>query len=809
MRHSLQNLCGKRGRGTCLLPPVRMRLQRLCLFLADLLVFKLPATVDSGGRIPHREEDGHVTENQNFPRNSSWLQRAAPFTAFVLLVDETTGAGVPSHQARSHCTYSSNNDRRATAGGGMRSLVRLSDIQSFTPTADGCKRRCMNLSDLIRHGRLREARQVFDSLPYRKVISWNSMISGYARHGEVALARRLFDEMPLRDVISWNCMLSGYVMSYDLGELMEARRLFDQMPARDVISWNTMISGYTRNGKMVEAMQLFGGMPERNVISWNTVLTGFLRVGDVKSALELFGMMPIQDSTSLNALVSGLIQNNLLGEATKILLRSIKEASEMEGAVDSFNTLIVGYGRVGRVKEARRVFDLIPLQDHAMPHQEWTTKRFQRNVISWNSMIMCYIKAGDLLHARRLFDEMPERDLVSWNTMIAGYVQALKMDEAVLLFQSVDKPDTRSWNTLMCGFAQMGDVGKARSLFDQLPHKGLVSWNTMIAGYEQNGDFEGAIRLFSEMLSAGERFDRHTMSSLLSACAGLASLRQGAQIHQLIMKTIVPDAPISNSLITMYSRCGSITEAENVFDSMEAQRNVISWNSMIAGYANHGFVVEALGLFKKMKNAKIQPTQVTFIAVLHACGHAGMLDEGKREFDSMIEEFKLFPNVEHYTALVDLLGRHGKLDEAMEVINGMVIPPDRSVWGALLGACRVHNEPGLADIAAEGLAAVEPSSCAPYVLRYNIHADEGRWEEALQLRELINKKGLFKQPGYSWIELQNKVHAFIAGDCSHPLSEEIYSLVEIFNRISRDSHLDGFAKQLRIFYSSIEGYLDS
>ncbi|KAK8934751.1 Pentatricopeptide repeat-containing protein [Platanthera zijinensis] len=696
------------------------------------------------------------------------------------------------------------------------------------------------------------------------------MISGYARHGEVALARKLFDEMPLRDVISWNCMLSGYVMSYDLGELMEARRLFDQMPARDVISWNTMISGYTRNGKMVEAMQLFGGMPERNVISWNTVLTGFLRVGDVKSALELFGMMPIQDSTSLNALVSGLIQNNLLGEATKILLRSIKEASEMEGAVDSFNTLIVGYGRVGRVKEARK-----------------------------------------------LFDEMPERDLVSWNTMIAGYVQALKMDEAVLLFQSVDKPDTRSWNTMICGFAQMGDVGKARSLFDQLPHKGLVSWNTMISGYEQNGDFEGAIRLFSEMLSAGERFDRHTMSSLLSACAGLASLRQGAQIHQLIMKTIVPDAPISNSLITMYSRCGSITEAENVFDSMEAQRNVISWNSMIAGYANHGdlgsvrkvfdempnrdtvswnvlissytsnsrtkdalllfdamqspefgsepdavtcmillqacanlgaldfgerihnyvdnhgygnllkiknslvtmyskcgsmdrayrvfsdmpernvvtwstmisglamngYGREAIDAFEEMRRDGVLPDEQTFTGILSACSHTGLVDEGIEFFDVMRFEYGISPNVCHYGCLVDLFGRAGFLDRAYRLIVGeMIVQPDAKIWRTLLGTCRIHKYVELGERVIEHLIELKSQQAGDYVLLLNIYASVGDWEKVADVRRVMKEQNIQTSSGCTTMEINGKIHEFVADDDSHPSKEEIYVMLDEVGR---------------------------
>ncbi|KAG0471554.1 hypothetical protein HPP92_016100 [Vanilla planifolia] len=697
-----------------------------------------------------------------------------------------------THDASPSITCHARTLRRAFPGRTTTALARggmILKTATYRIATGGCKRQNKHLADLIRRGQLREARRVFDALTHRNVVTWNSMISGYVRHGELALARHLFDKMPQRDLISWNCLLSGYTMSSDPSELMEAHRLFDQMPVKDAISWNTLIGGYARNGKMVQAMQLFGGMPERNVVSWNTVITGFLRIGDIESAVELYDIMPVRDAASVSALVSGFIQNNMLDEATKVLLRSTK-ASEMEGSIDAYNTLIAGYGKVGRVKEARMLFNMIPCHQNHIEQCPRMIKCFHRNVVSWNSMIMCYVKAGDLLSARELFDEMPERDLISWNTMIMGYAQSLAMDKAEALFQQLDEPDARSWNSMLCGFAQKGELEKARNLFDRFPYKEIVTWNTMIAGYVQNGNFEEAIRLFCSMLPSVERFDKHTVSSLLSACAGLASLRQGIQIHQLILKALIPDIPINNSLINMYSRCGSVIEAKVVFDSMEALRDVISWNSMIGGFAHHGFAIEALHLYKEMKESKIRPTEVTFIAVLHACGHAGLVENGKIEFDSMVNEFGLSPNVEHYATLVDLIGRHGQLDEAMKVIKGMLIPPDRAVWGALLGACHVHKKSGLAQIAAEALAVVEPSSSAPYVLRYNIHADEGRWEEALQVRESMDGKGVFKQPGYSWIELENKVHVFIAGDCSHPRSFEICSLLDSLNRLIRGSHLD-------------------
>ncbi|KAJ0988299.1 hypothetical protein J5N97_006655 [Dioscorea zingiberensis] len=666
----------------------------------------------------------------------------------------------------------------------MRRLTQLTLRRALTDGRHGgldhdfLRRLNKSLFELIRSGQLREARRVFDSLLQRNVVTWNSMIGGYVRHRELAKARKLFDQMPERDVVSWNSMLAGYALSRDPRELEEGRRLFEVMLEKDTVSWNTMISCLARNGRMEEATRLFERMPGKNVVSWNTMITGFLGVGDVGNAMDLFERMPVRDAASLSALVSGLIRNGKLIEAENVLLKS-ESIRDIKGAVDAYNTLIAGYGQCGKIEDARRLFNMIPKKNHG----------FKRNVISWNSMIMCYVKAGEVRSARMLFDEMPEKDIISWNTMITGYVQVLEMDEAVNLFLELPEPDAMSWNTIVCGFTQKGDVVQARWYFQRMPEKSLVSWNTMIAGYEQNADYDGAIELFAQMQAAGEKPDKHTLSSVLSACAGLATLHQGMQIHQLIIKTTVADIPINNALITMYARCGNLMEAKVVFDEMKLQKDVVSWNAIIGGYAQHGLARDALAIFAEMKRVNVKPTHITFISVLNACGHAGLVDEGRRHFNSMINEFGIMPSVEHYASLVDLIGRQGQLDDALDVINGMLVLPDRAVWGALLGACRVHNNVALARVAAEALANVEPESSAPYVLLYNMHADEGRWDDASEVREVMDRKKIVKQPGYSWIELQNRVHIFVAGDRSHPLSSEIYSLIDSCNRVIRDFEL--------------------
>ncbi|XP_057749426.1 pentatricopeptide repeat-containing protein At1g62260, mitochondrial [Arachis stenosperma] len=606
------------------------------------------------------------------------------------------------------------------------------------------------ISHLIRIGRLSEARALFDSMNQRNTVTWNSMMSGYVHRREIAKARQLFDEMPQRDIVSWNLIISGYFSCRGSRYIEEGRKLFDEMQERDCVSWNTVISGYAKNGRMKEALKLFDAMPEPNVVSSNALITGFLLNGDVDSAVESFRRIPVRDSASFNALISGLVRNGKLNVAAKILHECGEGDDGKDDLVAAYNTLIAGYGQKGMVEEARCLFDEIP--DYQGEDGNKSERRFRRNVVSWNSMMMCYVKTGDIVSARELFDRMTERDTCTWNTMISGYVQVSDMEEASKLFLEMPSPDALSWNSIISGYSQNGDLGLAKDFFLRMPNKNLISWNSVIAGYEKNEDYNGAIELFSQMQLEGERPDRHTLSSILSVCAGLVDLYLGKQIHQFITKIVLPDMPINNSLITMYSRCGAIADACIVFNEMKLYKDVITWNAMIGGYAFHGLGSEALELFKVMQRLKIHPTYITFISVLNACAHAGLVEEGRRQFSSMIKDYGIKPRIEHFASLVDILARQGQLQEALDVIKSMPFKPDKAVWGALLGGCRVHNKVEFAQVAAEALIRLEPESSAPYVLLYNMYANLGQWDDAERVRVLMEKNNVKKQTGYSWVD---------------------------------------------------------
>ncbi|CAH9122072.1 unnamed protein product [Cuscuta epithymum] len=601
---------------------------------------------------------------------------------------------------------------------------------------------------LIRSGRLEDARNMFDKLKQRDIITWNSMIMGYTQRLEVVTAQNLFDQMPERDVVTWNLMISCYMSSRRTEYIEYARYLFDQMPRRDVISWNTMISGYAKIGQIDEALRLFYCMPEKNVVSWNAAISGLLQNGDVKAGIELFKRMPERDAASFSVLVSGLVQNGKLDAAANVLYDFQTSGDTIIDLVYAYNTLIVGYGQKGMIKEARCLFDQIPC---------YTSKgrSFGRNIVSWNSMIMCYVKAGYIKSARKLFDRMVEKDTVSWNTMISAYVHTSNMKEASKLLTKMPNPDIFSWNLIVSGYAQGGNLGLAYKYFQRIPKKTCVSWNSIIAGCEKNADYEGAIRLFVQMQLERVKPDKHTLSSLLGVCAESIDLHLGMQIHQLVAKSVLPDVPLNNSLITMYAKCGAIVEARSIFDKMKFHKDVISWNAMIGGYAAHGLAREAFELFNTMKELNVKPTYITFIAVLSLCAHAGLVEEGRFQFKSMVYEFGIEPRLEHFASLVDIVARDGRIEEAMGIIKNMPIDPDKVVWGALLGACRVHNHLEYAKTAAEVLMELEPESSGPYLLLYNMYIEAGRLDEANEIRMRRDRNSVKKQSAYSIV---NSIH---------------------------------------------------
>lgn len=590
-------------------------------------------------------------------------------------------------------------------------------------------------------------------MPRRSSVSYNAMISGYLLNGQLDPARQVFDQMPQRDLVSWNVMISGYVRNKSLSA---ARNLFEMMPKRDVVSWNTMLSGYAQNGYADAARRIFDRMLEKNEISWNGLLAAYVQNGRIEEACMLFESKANWEVVSWNSLMGGFVKQKRLGDAKWIFDR-MPVRDEV-----SWNTMITGYAQNNYLAEAQRLFEEAPVKD----------------VFTWTAMVSGFVQNGKVDEARMIFDAMPEKNTVSWNAMIAGYVQTKRMDMARELFEAMTCKNVASWNTMITGYAQSGEITHARNLFDRMPQHDCISWAAIIAGYAQSGYSEDSLRLFIEMKRYGERLNRSPFTSVLSTCANLASLELGKQLHgQLVKVGFEAGCFVGNALLVMYCKCGSVEEAYHAFEEI-VDKDVISWNTMIAGYARHGFGKDALMLFESMKTVGIKPDDITMVGILSACSHTGLVEKGTEYFYSMNRDYGVIPNSKHYTCMVDLLGRAGRLDEAQNLMKNMPFEPDAATWGALLGACRLYGKTELAEKAAEVIFEMEPENAGMYVLLSNLYAASGRWGDVSKVRLKMRDRGVKKVTGYSWLEVQNKVHTFSVGDTLHPEKDRIYAYLE-------------------------------
>ncbi|KAK3218168.1 hypothetical protein Dsin_012138 [Dipteronia sinensis] len=564
-----------------------------------------------------------------------------------------------------------------------------------------------------------------DYSPNSHIARSNWLITKLSREGEISEARKVFDEMPEKDVIAWTAVITGYIKC---GLIDEARRLFDRVDSKkNVVTWTAMVGGYMRWKRVLEAYQLFWEMPIKNVVSWNIMIDGYIRNGMIDMGLKIFHKMS---------------EKNLV----------------------SWNTIITALAQCGRIEEAKGLFDMMP----------------KRDVISWTTMVAGLARNGRVDEARLVFDRMPERNVVSWNAMVTGYAWNMRLDEAFDLFERMPERNLPSWNTMITGFIENGEFRRARELFDMMPEKNVVSWTAMITGYVKDGQSEEALKVFLKMLmDARVRPNEGTYVTILSSCSDLAGLCEGQQVHQMISKTVYQGSTfVVSALINMYSKCGVLSTARKIFDDgLLSKRDLVSWNGMIAAYAHHGRGREAINLFNQMQDLGFKPDDVTYVGLLSACSHAGLVDDGRKYFNDLVKDTSIQIREDHYACFVDLCGRAGRVKEAYDFIEQLGCKPSASVWGALLAGCNVHGDSNIGKHAAKELSEMEPENAGSYFLLSNIYASTGKWRDAARVRLKMKDKGLKKQPGCSWIEVGNRVHVFAVGDKSHCQAKPIYFLL--------------------------------
>ncbi|KAF8390580.1 hypothetical protein HHK36_025107 [Tetracentron sinense] len=391
--------------------------------------------------------------------------------------------------------------------------------------------------------------------------------------------------------------------------------------------------------------------------------------------------------------------------------------------------------------------ELLALEEGKALHGQTLKLGFSSDIYVQTSSLDLYGSCHEIVAAHQVFDRMPKRDVVAWNAILASYVR--------------------------CGLVEV-----AKDLFEDMPIRNASSWTTMIGGYLQVGDSREALEYFRLMQIDGVRPDKMTVVTVLSAIADMGSLDTGKWVHDYVKKNgIEIDAFMGTALIDMYSKCGSIQDAREIFKGINL-KTVSCYNAIISGLAVHGLGEEAIEVFKDAEKTGIGIDDVTMIGVLTACSHSGLVSLGCWFFNSMRKIYGIEPKMEHYGCMVDLLGKAGRFDEAMNMVES--INADLVVLGTLAFACRIHGNVELGEQLAMKMSKLDPTNSGLLVLKSNLYAVEGRWEEAAGVRRLMKDKGVQKKPGCSWIEVNNVVHEFVAGDNSHPRSEEIYSkLVEL------------------------------
>ncbi|XP_050370385.1 pentatricopeptide repeat-containing protein At4g16470 [Argentina anserina] len=340
---------------------------------------------------------------------------------------------------------------------------------------------------------------------------------------------------------------------------------------------------------------------------------------------------------------------------------------------------------------------------------------------------------------------------------------------------------------LLILYAKSGSLGTAHYLFDNLLKKSLVSWNAMIAGYVQNGQEYVGLSLYHKMRQSGFTPDQYTFASVFRACSTLATLEDGKQVHGVMIKChIVGNVVVNSALMDMYFKCSDLSDGHKVFDTSEI-RNAITWTALISGYGQHGRVQEVLDYFHRMKAEGIRPNYVTFIALLSACSHGGLSDEAWEYFSSMTRDYGIQPRRQHYAALVDILGRAGRLEEAYEFVMNSPCKEHSVMWGAFLWACRNHGNRDLLNLAAKQYFKLEAENAGKYVVLSNAYATFGLWDNVAKLRAKMSDTGMIKEPAYSKLELQRETHFFLKGDKYHERSRDIYEMVELINYSLKDS----------------------
>ncbi|CAM6044111.1 unnamed protein product [Sphagnum compactum] len=576
--------------------------------------------------------------------------------------------------------------------------------------------------------------------PSADVFVGSSLVDMYSKCGSMEDACKVFNNMPARNVVTWNAMILGHVKC---GQGQKALELFHQMQQKYVFVGSSLVDMYAKCGSMEEAQRVFNKMSSRDVVAWTAMILGHLHLkrGSLEDAQRVFSRMPTRDAVTWTAMILGHVK---CGQGQKAL--ELFRQMQQEDVV-TWTTMILGHVKCGQGSKALELF-----------------QQMQQEVsFVGNSLIDMYAKCGSIEDANRVFNKLPSCDVVSWNAMLLGHVKYVFVR-----------------SSLVDMYAKCGSIEDASRVFNNLPSQDVVSWNAMILGHVKFGQAQKALQLFQQMQQEGVQSDPVTFVGVLNACARLQALEEGKCAHQQIIQSGCESHPfVISSLVDMYAKCGSMEDAQRVFNKLPPHdmpsRDVVTWNAMIGGYAIHGHGKEALKQFEQMREEGVQPDDITFVCLLSACSHSGLVDEGLRFYSSMSTVYMISVKLEHYTCMVDLLGRAGRLHEAENMLKAMPCKPNAGVWRALLGACRIHGNVEMGERVAKQVLELEPENAAGYVLLSNLYTATGNRDLSENVERQRKERSVKKHPGRTWIEVDNEVHTFVVDDQHHPQMIEIHA----------------------------------
>ncbi|XP_073143217.1 putative pentatricopeptide repeat-containing protein At5g13230, mitochondrial [Henckelia pumila] len=636
------------------------------------------------------------------------------------------------------------------------------------------------LNFYVKNETLHDGVKLFEEMPRRNMVSFVTLIQGYSLFEEydkaVELFVRLHKEGHELNTFVFTTILK-LVVSMDLPEFGWCIHacVYKLGHDADAFVGTGLIDAYSICGLVDTAKEVFNGIVHRDMVSWTGMVSCYAENNCFEDALDLYNQMRM-DGLQPNNFTFASVIKACLGLGADSVGRSIhgcvlKTCYEMDRYVGV--SLLDLYAGSGNIEDAQQLFREIP----------------KDNVVPWSFMIARHSQCDRCEEALDFFIQMREAFVCPNQFTLASVLQACatngrlgfgKQIHCLVVKTGLDTNVFVS-NALMDVYAKCGEMEASMSLFSEFGDRNEVSWNTMIVGYVQLGDGEKALQMFLNMSEEHVVATEVTYSSLLRACASLAALVPGRQIHSLAIKTLYSeDDSVSNALIDMYAKCGRIIDARLIFDAM-SERDIVSWNSMISSYSMHGLGAKALQVYENMLESGFTPNQLTFVGVLSACSNTGSLDQGQTYFTSMQEDHDIEPCMEHYTCMVSLLGRLGHLDKAVKMINEIPSTPNVMVWRALLGACVAHKNVELGRFAADRVLELEPQDESSYVLLSNIYAAAKRWDHVALVRKNMKKNRIKKEPGLSWIESQGIVHYFAVGDESHEDIKLIRGMLEWLN----------------------------